>query len=113
MVEVKFFQTATMRKTGVMKDGEVCGTFFVNITPQEIPAVCEELKGKKTASGEDMYEIAVERRNKAVEKAILDCKFLACDKVRGYIGPEGVLVASIPEEETPAEETTETTKEDK
>ena len=31
MVKVEYFETATIRKTGKMKEGEIRGEFFVNI----------------------------------------------------------------------------------
>ena len=103
MVKVDYYETATMRKTGKMKDGEIRGTFLVNINPEEVPEVSENLKGKTDREGNDLYELAVARRNKKVEQAIIDCKFKACDMVRELTGPEGVLVASIPEPDTTEE----------
>ena len=99
MVKVEYFETATMRKTGKMKDGEMCGTFFVNITPEEVPEVPEideKLKGKEKEKALAKREIDLKKRELDVEQAILTCKFRACDMVREVTGPEGVLVASIP-----------------
>lgn len=103
MVEVKYFETATMRKTGKMKDGEIRGEFFVNITPKEIPEVPEidsTLKGKEKEKAIKKREADLKQRERDVEQAILNCKFRACDMVRELTGHSGVLVASIPEPKT-------------
>lgn len=92
MVKVEYYETATMRKTGKMKTGEVRGEFFVNIHPEEIPEINEELTG-------ELREKAIKKRNARMVEALLNCKFKACDAVRELTGPEGVLVASIVEEE--------------
>lgn len=94
MVEVRFWETVSQRKKE-----EPIGVFNINIVPEEIPEVSEDLKGKTDREGRDLYELAVARRKEKVEKAILDCKFAACDKVREIVGSEGVLVANIIEEE--------------
>ena len=102
MVKVEYFETATMRKTGKMKDGEIRGEFFVNIVPEEIPEVPEieaGLKGKELKEAIARRERAIKKRELDIEQAVLDCKFRACDMVRELTGPEGVLVASIPEPE--------------
>jgi len=100
MVKVEFYETASRRKASKgkpeelsvnldgMKDGEIRGVFFVNIIPTEIPEIDEALT-------EEQREIAIKKRDIRVEEAKLDCKFLACDVVRNLVGPEGVLVASI------------------
>lgn len=93
MVEVKFYETVTARKKN-----EVFGVFNIPIVPDEIPVTSEELKDKFTTSGKNMYELAEELRNKKVERAILECKEKAIDKVREYIPEAGVLVASLIEE---------------
>ena len=101
MVKVEYFETATMRRTGRMKDGEMCGTFFVNIVPEEIPEVPEidkKLKGEEKKDALAKREKALKKRELDIEQAILTCKFRACDKVREITGSEGVLVASIPED---------------
>lgn len=106
MVKVEYFETATMRKTGKMKNGEVRGEFYVNINPEEIPEVPEideALTGKERELALAKREKALKKRERDIEQAILDCKFAACDKVRELTGPEGVLVASIPEPETTEE----------
>lgn len=106
MVEVKYFETATMRRTGKMKDGEICGTFFVNIVPEEIPEVPEidkKLKGQEKADALAKREQDLKKRELDIEQAVLTCKFRACDMVRELTGPDGVLVASIPEENTQEE----------
>ena len=104
MVKVEYFETATMRKTGKMKEGQIKGTFFVNIVPDEIPEVTPvdpKLTGKAKEDAQAKYEKDLAKRTVAVEEAILTCKFRACDAVRELIGIEegGVLVASIVEEE--------------
>ena len=104
MVKVEYFETATMRKTGKMKEGEIRGEFFVNIQPEEIPEVPEtdeSLTGEERENAIKYRNKALEKREKDVEQAILSCKFRACDIVRELVGTEGVLVASIP---TPPEE---------
>ena len=106
MVKVEYFETATMRKTGKMKDGEIRGEFFVNINPEEIPEVPEideALTGEEREAALARREKALKKRERDVEQAILDCKFKACDMVRELTGPEGVLVASIPEPEVKEE----------
>lgn len=87
MVEVKYWETNSQRK-----NEEPIGVFKIDITPVEVPEVDEKLAGKKR-------ETALKQREKKVEKAILDCKFAALDKVREIVGYEGVLVANIAEEE--------------
>ena len=105
MVKVEYYETATMRKNGgKMKEGQIKGTFFVNIVPEEIPEVPPvnpELKGKAKKDAETKYAKDLEKRQVAIEESILTCKFRALDKVRELIGIEtaGVLVASIVEEE--------------
>lgn len=101
MVKVNYYETATMRKTGKMKEGEVKGEFFVNITPKEIPEVSEidsTLKGKEKEKAIKKREADLKQRERDVEQAILTCKFRACDMVRELTGHGGVLVASIPEQ---------------
>ena len=92
--EIAFYENATARK-----QGNLTGMFYTNIEIAEIPPVDESLKGKKDANGNDLYEMAVQRRTLKVEKSILDAKFAACDFARGFVGPDGVLVASIVEEQ--------------
>ena len=102
MVKVEYFETATMRKTGKMKEGEIRGEFFVNIQPEEIPEVPEideSLTGEERETAIKYRNKALEKREKDMEQTVLDCKFRACDMVRELTGPEGVLVASIPEPE--------------
>lgn len=114
MIKVDYFATATMRKTGKMKEGEICGTFFVNINPVEIPEVPPldpELKGAEKEQATKRRDAAIKKRDQNVAQAILDCKFKACDMVRELTGPEGVLVASIPVE--PEKETQSNSKEEK
>lgn len=106
MVKVDYYETATMRKTGKMKDGEIKGTFFVNINPEqieEVPEIDEKLTGKEKEDALARREKALKKRERDVEQAVLDCKFKACDMVRELTGPEGVLVASIPEPEVKEE----------
>ena len=93
MVEVKYYETVSARKKN-----EVLGVFNINIVPDTIPGVSEELRGKKATDGTDIYELEVARREKKVEKAIFDCKCRALDKVREIVGDSGVLVANIIEE---------------
>lgn len=100
MVEVKFYESVTTRKQGV-----VFGVFNIPINPEEVPATSEKLKGKFTTSGKDMYELAEACRAKRVEKAVFECKEQAIDRVRAYIPESGVLVASIVAPETKTEET--------
>ena len=95
MVEVKFYETATARKSN-----EALGVFNVKITPVKVPEVSDTLKGRVDADGNDLYEVSCARRAKKVAQAVLDCKSAACDKIRSIVGPNGVLVASIVEEET-------------
>ena len=103
MVKVEYFETATMRRTGKMKEGAIRGEFFVNINPEEIPEVPEideALTGKEREVALAKREKELKKRESDVRQAVLDCKFKACDMVRELTGPEGVLVASIPEPET-------------
>ena len=88
MVEVRFWETNSQRK----KNEEPVGVFNIDITPVTVPEVSERLTG-------EAREIALKQRAKKVEKAILDCKFKALDKVREIVGYEGVLVANIVESE--------------
>lgn len=99
MVEVKFYENTTARK-----NNEVLGVFNIKINPEVIPEVSDNLKGKIDSQGNDMYAAATERRAARVERAILDCKCAALNKVRSIVGEQGVLVASI---ELPKEEPTE------
>lgn len=92
MVEVKFYESVTARKQGV-----VFGVFNIPINPEEVPATSEQLKGKFTTSGKDMYELAEACRTKRVEKAVFECKEQAIDRVRAYIPEHGVVVASLVE----------------
>ena len=98
MVEVKYYETVSARK-----NNEVLGVFNINIVPETIPEVDEELIGKKATDGTDIYELEVARREKKVEKAILDCKSRAMEKVREIVGESGVLVANIVESEESGE----------
>lgn len=94
MVEVRYWETNSQRKKE-----EPIGVFNIPIVPEDVPEVDENLKGHTNADGEDLYELAVKRRNRKIEQAILDCKFAALDKVREIVGYEGVLVANIVESE--------------
>lgn len=94
MVEVKFWETVSQRKKE-----EPLGVFNIDVVPADVPEVSEKLRGHLNQNGEDLYELAVARRNRKIEKAILDCKCAALDKVREIVGYEGVLVANIIEEE--------------
>ena len=87
MVEVKYWETNSQRKKE-----EPIGVFNIDITPVAVPEVDERLTG-------EAREIALKQRAKKVEKAILECKFKALDKVREIVGHEGVLVANIVESE--------------
>jgi len=97
MITVKFYETATQLR----KKEQALGVFRVPIEPVTLPEVPEDLKGKVGADGRDMYEAATERRNKKMEKAIYDCKCAAVDKIRGYVGTSGVLVATDKPEVSP------------
>ena len=87
MVEVRYWETNSQRKKE-----EPIGVFNIDITPVEVPEVDERLTGEER-------EIALKQRAKKVEKAGLECKFKALDKVREIVGHEGVLVANIVENE--------------
>ena len=93
MVEVKFYETVSARKNDV-----ALGVFSIDIVPEVIPEVSEDLKGKTATDGTDVYALEVARRERKVEKARLDCKCRAMEKVRSIIGGVGVLVANIIEE---------------
>ena len=93
MVEVKYWESNSQRK-----NEEPIGVFNIPIVPEDVPEVSENLKGKTDSEGTDLYEIATKRRREKIEKAILNCKFRALDKVREIVGYEGVLVANIVEE---------------
>ena len=93
--EVKYYRTVTERKTAK----EPYGTFYPVVEIAEIPEVSENLKGLADANGEDLYEAEVRRREKKIEKALVDAKFAACDEVRAIVGESGVLVANIVDEE--------------
>ena len=113
MVQVNYYETATMRKTGKMKEGEICGTFFVNINPVEIPEVPPldpELKGEEKDRAIKRRDAAIKKRDFEIAQAELDCKFRACDMVRNLTGHDGVLVASI---QAPEKETNSNLKEEK
>ena len=86
MVEVRYWETNSQRKKE-----EPIGVFNIDITPATVPEVNERLTGEER-------EIALKQRAKKVEKALLECKFKALDKVREIVGHEGVLVANIVEE---------------
>lgn len=88
MVEVKYWETNSQRR----KNEEPVGVFNIDITPIAVPEVDERLTG-------EAREVAVKQRAKKVEKAILECKFKALDKVREIVGYGGVLVANIVESE--------------
>ena len=92
--KVEYYENATARKQGNM-----FGVFYPVIDIVEVPAVSESLKGKQDADGNDLYELAVQRREAKVAKSLVDAKFAACDAVRNVVGPDGVLVASIIEEQ--------------
>ena len=90
MVKVEYYETATARKSG-----DCLGVFSIKTTPEAIPEVDENLKGKTTSSGKDLYELAVEQRKERVAKATAACIDAALDKVRSIVGSEGVLVARL------------------
>ena len=97
MVRVDYYETATMRKTGKMKDGQIKGTFLVNIVPEEVPEVPpidENLKGQEKKDALARREKKLKKREADIAQSILDCKFKACDMVRELTGQEGVLVAT-------------------
>ena len=93
-VKVEYYESHTAR---LAKD--CLGVFTIKTSPEKIPEVSEKLKGKTASLGEDMYEAAVERRAAKVESAILECKNAAINKIRDIVGPLGVLVAYIVDEE--------------
>ena len=93
--EVKYYRTVTERKSAK----EAYGVFYPMVEIAEVPEVSETLRGLVDANGEDLYEAEVKRREKKVEKALLDAKFAACDEVRAIVGESGVLVANIMNEE--------------
>ena len=86
MVEVKYWETNSQRKKE-----EPIGIFSIDITPKEVTPVNTKLTGKKLQADKKRFE-------EETEKALLDCKFAALDKVREIVGYEGVLVANIAEE---------------
>ena len=107
MVRVDYYENARAKK-----NGEILGTFNIDIVPVEVPEVDEKLKKKtKTVTEADgttrevnLYDEAVEKRAKKMDEAIKDCQFAALDKVREIVGVNGVLVATIIEEESDEQE---------
>ena len=87
MVRVDYYENAKAKK-----EGNVLGTFSIDIVPDEVPEVDSKLKGEK-------LEKAITRREQKLDEAIKNCQFTALDKVREIVGLTGVLVATIIEEE--------------
>lgn len=87
-VRVDYYENNSARKKK-----EILGTFVVQVEPREVKPVNEELKGKALERDKARYA-------EEVDKADLELRTKALDKIHEITGWTGILVANvIPEKE--------------